>query len=271
MQISTLIQIILQKKFKKEDEQILLDSFEVLKSIGEKDLLKNYNEREAIFKYLCVQLRSLFTSVKLKALKVLPLFSKNIEIQVLLDTVKRENLNLYSKTSKRKKMRHSHYPITGVFAHILEDGVIKVRCSAILCIGEIVKQSKEFLQSCRDIIFYMLNDEDDSVRINVIRVLVKMMKKVKGVSSQEILWALFSIQEKNFVLRRELYIFISRIKVNEITDCNLIIGKLMENINVFPEDVLFLFDCFKTFTQKNIQIIETVLGDQLKKDFKLLK
>jgi len=29
----------------------------------------------------------------------------------------------YSDQSKKKNMRHSHYPITGIFAHILEDGI----------------------------------------------------------------------------------------------------------------------------------------------------
>ena len=52
-----------------------------------------------------------------------------------------------------------------------------------MCLGKMVEQSKEFLNACRDIIFYMLNDEDDTVRITVIRVLVKMMKKVRKVSS----------------------------------------------------------------------------------------
>ena len=79
----------------------------------------------------------------------------------------------------------------------------------------------------------MLNDEDDQVRIFVIRVLCQMMSKVKKVSSQEILWALFSVQEKNVKLRQELYTFIARIKVDEVKDCKLILDKLKETNEMF--------------------------------------
>ncbi len=96
------------------------------------------------------------------------------------------------------------------------------------------------------------------------------MKKVRTVSSQEILWALFSIQEKNFVLRQELYTFIGRLKVKEEKDCQLILSKLTENTEYFPEDVLFIFECFKIFTYNNIPLLEKVLGDQLKQSSKLL-
>jgi len=106
-----------------------------------------------------------------------------MKIKILLETVQKEKVKDYSDHSKKKEMRHQDFPITGIFAHILEDGICEVRCETIKCLGVITQQNKEFLQACRDIIFYMLNDEDDVVRINVILVLVEMMKKVTKVSS----------------------------------------------------------------------------------------
>ena len=62
------MQLILERTPKKEDEQLLLDSFDILKTLGKQNLLQGQETKERVFMYLCVQIRSLFTSVKIKAL-----------------------------------------------------------------------------------------------------------------------------------------------------------------------------------------------------------
>lgn len=65
----------------------------------------------------------------------------------------------------------SNNSIIGCIIHLLEDEFYEIRQCAIKAIKEFSIQNNEFKNSSKDILLYMLNDENDHVRIFSIKTL----------------------------------------------------------------------------------------------------
>ena len=68
-----------------------------------------------------------------------------------------------------------------------------------------------------------------------------------------------------------MYTFIGRLKVKKFRDCEIILNKLIETSEIYIEDKLFVFECFKILTLNNISFIGDVLRNSLQKEQNLLK
>ena len=59
--------------------------------------------------------------------------------------------------------------VTGTFVSALEDEFSEIRITAINSIVKLGNQNKNFANESRELLFYLLNDESDLVRIKTLQ------------------------------------------------------------------------------------------------------
>ncbi|KAL4483925.1 hypothetical protein ABPG72_013931 [Tetrahymena utriculariae] len=275
---ATIVKLCLLKNINlNEDSQLYFLDF--LKLVFKKNPQSQGDIIHKVFLYINNCTRSLSQQIRLKASQILhyfPYFDENL----LVRTIKLEQFQDYGKAggnqtptnnvmtpSKNDQERFSISHGYGAIVHLLEDEFNEIRKSAIDIIQNFGQQSEQFGKESRDILFYMLNDENDSVRIKAIQGISNVLaqeaveipegsnRKLVVITNEEMDSLMFNLKEKVPRLRIVIYKLLGKVKINNIDQLNMILNITLRNINEFG-DSSYIFEMCKNIGENNSDLIK---------------
>ncbi|EAS04834.2 hypothetical protein TTHERM_00467840 (macronuclear) [Tetrahymena thermophila SB210] len=274
---ATIVKLCLLKNINlNEDSQLYFLDF--LQLLFKKNPQSQGDIIHKVFLYINNCTRSLSQQIRLKASQILhyfPYFDENL----LLRTIKLEQFQDYGKAgsqtptnsvmtpSKNDQERFSISHGYGAIVHLLEDEFNEIRKSAIDIIQNFGQQSEQFGKESRDILFYMLNDENDSVRIKAIQGISNVLaqesveipdgsnRKLVVITNEEMDSLMFNLKEKVPRLRIVIYKLLGKVKINNIDQLNMILNITLRNINEFG-DSSYIFEMCKNVGENNSELIK---------------
>ncbi|KAL4435367.1 hypothetical protein ABPG74_022850 [Tetrahymena malaccensis] len=274
---ATIVKLCLLKNINlNEDSQLYFLDF--LQFLFKKNPQSQGDIIHIVFLYINNCTRSLSQQIRLKASQILHYFPYFDE-SLLLRTIKLEQFQDYGKAgnqtsnnnvmtpSKNDQERFSISHGYGAIVHLLEDEFNEIRKSAIDIIQNFGQQSEQFGKESRDILFYMLNDENDSVRIKAIQGISNVLaqeaveipdgsnRKLVVITNEEMDSLMFNLKEKVPRLRIVIYKLLGKVKINNLDQLNMILNITLRNINEFG-DSSYIFEMCKNIGENNSELIQ---------------
>lgn len=137
----------------------------------------------------------------------------------------------------------SHY---GFFALALDDERKLIRNKILDLIGNIASQ-KTFTFFAKKTFHYvieLLNDEEESIRVQTIKCLAKVVDNLNIVEDEYLEIIYFNLKDKNKTLRTNLYMFLSKIKFTERKSFSIFLNTLIDNVRIF-DDYFDIMTCLQ--------------------------
>lgn len=143
----------------------------------------------------------------------------------------------------------------GFFAAALEEQKKEIKIACLKLISHIGSNpaNKEFALKSFKYTIELVNDEEDEVRYESIKTLTTLICNFKKIDFQSCEIIFFNLKEKSLPLRKFLYSLYAKIHNENSADFEKFVKILFENLKIFPEDKLLIFQCLKEFAQNNIE------------------
>lgn len=157
--------------------------------------------------------------------------------------------------------------------HLLEDEFNEVRMSAIDIIGNFGRLSESFARESRDILFYMLNDENDAVRIRAVQTMTKVLAssapsdsttvasssekppKLIDLRDEDIDNLMFNLKERVVRLRIVIYELLSIVRYSSMRQLQQVLDICLLNvINAFS-DSSYIYAMCRSIGQNNSALV----------------
>mgnify|MGYP000863069577 FL=1 len=194
---------------------------------------------EAVLSFLCLKIKSLNRSVRKAALESLirypELQPQTIELMIVKDVLDRT-------------VNHCR----GIFLHLLEDEYYEIRILTLQCLRTFSLYLDR--SELKEIMFYMVNDNNESVRIEALRALIAVAHDYL-ITGDDLSTMLMCLKDRRVQFRYYVYRLAGIVTIVNQEDFLNFVERLIRTLKVFKEDKVHLYIALRNLGSRSKRFV----------------